>query len=271
LGHSLLTHSASASTNVRCCSNSGQTRVRRNCPLSARSGCQRLTTGASVRSMLLCYAAPHCALHTLRKIFREYDDSNHWWGVRFCHQRLRLCKRRRWSRDRSRSRLPSLTEGADMLSITQSRICASAVASTREVAMRNALIFALTPIALMSMVALSTPAAATKLGQAQKICAGNPNCMGMKCSHGDWCACTDSGCVSCPKKGNCVVLRKDGTPMRGTITSVLQPPHGGNPPSGGGTPPSGGLLDQSPGFSPQGPASSGGRRGTPSGGTGTIY
>jgi hypothetical protein len=38
LGHSLPAHSAPAPTNVRCCSNSGQIRVRRNCPLSARSG-----------------------------------------------------------------------------------------------------------------------------------------------------------------------------------------------------------------------------------------
>jgi hypothetical protein len=37
LGHSLLTHFALAPINVRCCSNSGQTRVRRNCQLSAIS------------------------------------------------------------------------------------------------------------------------------------------------------------------------------------------------------------------------------------------
>jgi hypothetical protein len=37
LGHSLPIHSARVPNNVRCRSNSGQTRVRPNCPLSANS------------------------------------------------------------------------------------------------------------------------------------------------------------------------------------------------------------------------------------------
>ena len=37
------------------------------------------------------------------------------------------------------------------------------------------------------------------------------------------------------------------------------------------TPPPTGLMESGPGFSPTGPAATGGKRGTPSGGTGTIY
>ena len=37
------------------------------------------------------------------------------------------------------------------------------------------------------------------------------------------------------------------------------------------TPPPTGLMESGPGLSPTGPAATGGKRGTPSGGTGTIY
>jgi hypothetical protein len=52
LGHSRLVHSAPVQTNVRCFSNSGQTRVRLECPLSAKSGHRVGNLGIGTRPYL---------------------------------------------------------------------------------------------------------------------------------------------------------------------------------------------------------------------------
>ena len=148
--------------------------------------------------------------------------------------------------------------------------------------MRNFSIFALAPVVLMAGAILSTPAIAAKADAVMKAC-DNVAAAGGSCTYnmnpaGDVYGCaqakgsTTKTCFVCASGGECVAaLRgKPGKNVVTTIGGIKLPPA---PPKGRGglTPPPTGLLEGGTGVGPQGPAPTGGRRGTPSGGTGTIY
>ena len=109
LGHKRTNHPRPNSTNVRCYSNSGQTRVRQDCPLSAKSGlmhCNMITAKrktASRRSLQspirgACGASPNrvCLIRRLR--WQQPSAS--------CASRADPTRRGRWRREGGRQGRP---------------------------------------------------------------------------------------------------------------------------------------------------------------------
>jgi len=117
-------------------------------------------------------------------------------------------------------------------------------------------------VSQMAAISFSTPANATTLSQARKLCKKNPNCA--ESSPGLFCVATEKAIcgniVVCPKKGKCWVSQIQaggGKKYLGskTITSILVA--GTKITTKPRRVPSGGLLESGPGFAPQGPASAG--------------
>jgi hypothetical protein len=128
------------------------------------------------------------------------------------------------------------------------------------------LTIAAAPLLLGTGVALSTPAAATDIKQAVKLCDANPNCtkspggaggldLKVKTSQGD-------KTVRCPITGPCTVtFTSDSAIVTGILAGAHRKAGKGQQELTPGLVPSGGLLDSGSGLQQQGPA----RTGTPRG------
>lgn len=129
--------------------------------------------------------------------------------------------------------------------------------------MRRATIIAIAPMAFVTIVMLSTPAAATKAQAAWMMCAHNPKCSANRVGDTVTFCVEDSGgpksCAKCVGKKNCYAYKEGGKPTGGSITGVLT---GGNAPP---TDPSKRKIDG--GKAPI----SGVNQQPPSGSTTTIY
>jgi hypothetical protein len=97
------------------------------------------------------------------------------------------------------------------------------------------------PMVLLLVAILSTPAAATKAGEAAALCAKNPNCKGARGAWGGFYGAVydpetgDTTGVICPAGKDCYLDKGGAARKRGTkVLGILKPPMAGMKPPGAG-------------------------------------